>query len=292
MNNKITIQSFASLMATKADVDQLMAQTFIKSLFAIVAEELHKGEPVTVKGIGTFSLSHEPGKPVAFEPANILAETVNAPFAMFQPEVLADDMTDEMITEDLQPKEEAIEHPQTQSAEEPSVAVTAPAVVEEITTVAIPAEVPDPAPTSEEPAESVAEIEEEIVENIAESVAEAPVEETVIEESTISIPAIPEPAVPKADAEAPRQVYPMPPIPVKQELPPPYTPPVSTSVHNNPADQWPATDCLPEDTELYAEDAAEAKPSRARRFFYGLIIGLVIGLAVAALLLVAYTALT
>ena len=291
MNNKITIQSFASLMATKADVDQPMAQTFIKSLFAIVAEELHKGEPVTVKGIGTFSLSHEPGKPVAFEPANILAETVNAPFAMFQPEILADDMTDEMITEDLQPKEEAIE-PQTQPAEEPAVAVTTPAAVAEIATVAIPAEVPEPAPISEEPAESVAAIEKENAESIPAAVAEAPVEETVIEESAIAIPAIPEPADTKPDEDAPRQVYPMPPIPVKQELPPPYTPPVSTPVHSNPADQWPATDCLPEDTELYAEDAAEAKPSRARRFFYGLIIGLVIGLAVAALLLVAYTALT
>lgn len=288
MNNKITIQSFASLMASKADVDQPMAQTFIKSLFAIVAEELHKGEPVTVKGIGTFSLSHEPGKPVTFEPANILAETVNAPFAMFQPEILADDMTDEMVTEDLQPKEEAIA-PQIQPAEESAPAISTPAV-EEIATSAIPAEVPEPTP--EEPAESVEEIEEATDESIAESVAEAPVEEAVMTESTIAIPAIPKPADTKPATVSPRQVYPMPPIPVKQELPPPYMPPVSAPVYDNPAEQWPATDCLPEDPELYAEDAAEAKPSRARRFFYGLIIGLVIGLAVAALLLVAYTALT
>ncbi|MCM1521123.1 MAG: HU family DNA-binding protein [Muribaculaceae bacterium] len=97
MNRKIPFHDLAEIIASKAGVGREEAEQFTKTFFDFVTESLVKGESVKVKGLGTFSLTDDADSPVLFEPDHELSDIVNAPFALFEPEILKDDITDEEL---------------------------------------------------------------------------------------------------------------------------------------------------------------------------------------------------
>ena len=94
MNEKIPLRALADRVAETTGRGSAEMETLIKRLFELIAEALHEGRKVEVKGLGTFSLSDNPADPVEFSPADAWAERVNAPFAMFEPEELAEEATE------------------------------------------------------------------------------------------------------------------------------------------------------------------------------------------------------
>lgn len=109
MNNKITFQRLASLVADKSGRSKRFSEDFLREFFALIAEQLETGGSVKVKGLGTFRLIKvEPrksvdvttGQPmeisghskVVFTPAKDLAEAINAPFQAFSAIEIGDDV--------------------------------------------------------------------------------------------------------------------------------------------------------------------------------------------------------
>lgn len=139
MNEKIPLKRFATAVAEKSGIDTAEAEAFIKALFKLVADELRTGQSVHVGGLGEFRLTNNPDDPVVFIPDVAWAEAVNAPFAMFEPVELANDITEQELAaaaeeiaqsepEEPTPQPEVAE-PQTEPVVEPEVAVE-PATVE------------------------------------------------------------------------------------------------------------------------------------------------------------------
>lgn len=92
MNTKIPLKKLAEQLAIQADVDNETALAFLKSLFMTVTESLLDGESVTIPGLGSFSATHNTDEPVRFEPDKQFSDDVNAPFAMFEPVIIPDNI--------------------------------------------------------------------------------------------------------------------------------------------------------------------------------------------------------
>jgi len=98
MNRKIPFQEIAGLMADKAGVSREEAEAFAKAFFDSIASRLKEGETVRIKGLGNFvPADNENGVDFVADPE--LADTLNAPFALFEPEEVADDVTEETLAE-------------------------------------------------------------------------------------------------------------------------------------------------------------------------------------------------
>ena len=100
MNDKITFPRLAGVIADQSGRSKRFSEDFLREFFSLVSELLENGEPVKIKGLGTFRLNRvEPrksidvttGQPmeiaghtkVVFIPSKELAEAVNAPFEAF-----------------------------------------------------------------------------------------------------------------------------------------------------------------------------------------------------------------
>lgn len=94
MNEKIPIKSLSEQVASRVNIEVSDAQGAIKSIFSLIAEVLKEGKSVTINGLGTFSPDVNPLEPVAFIPDAELAEELNAPFSMFEPERLSDSVSE------------------------------------------------------------------------------------------------------------------------------------------------------------------------------------------------------
>lgn len=94
MNKKIPIKSLSEQVASRVNIEVSDAQGAIKSIFSLIAEVLKEGKSVTINGLGTFSPDVNPLEPVAFIPDAELAEELNAPFSMFEPERLSDSVSE------------------------------------------------------------------------------------------------------------------------------------------------------------------------------------------------------
>ncbi len=97
MNNKITFNQLSERVATATGLSIPGAESMIKEFFALVSDSLLSGESVSVNGLGTFSLSGDANAPVSFIPDKGTETRVNAPFSLFQPEVLSNDVTEELL---------------------------------------------------------------------------------------------------------------------------------------------------------------------------------------------------
>lgn len=87
MEDKLTIENLAALLAAKMNMEQADADAFVCSFFALIEEGLKRDKYVKIKGLGTFKLITEAdneGK-VVFIPDVALKEAVNKPFSHFQP---------------------------------------------------------------------------------------------------------------------------------------------------------------------------------------------------------------
>jgi len=114
MNEKITLPDLIAALSTASGRPRTTCEKFLKALVATVSETAAAGESVKIKGLGTFKVSSvderksvnvntgeemiiPSHRKISFSPDKALAEAINAPFAMFEPVELEDNVTDEMI---------------------------------------------------------------------------------------------------------------------------------------------------------------------------------------------------
>ncbi len=111
-------QLIDALIATDI-ADSATIRNFIQEFTAIIEGTLARGESVSVKGIGTFHAVEVADELyIEFAPDATLGETVNAPFSIFEPVELPDNLTDaDMETADMETAEMACN--ETEPASQP-----------------------------------------------------------------------------------------------------------------------------------------------------------------------------
>lgn len=89
MNSKISIHQLAESVGEQAHITPLTAQLIIKELFELASSSLEAGEEFEIPDIGKFSRTDFKDNVVGFEPDRDFANSVNAPFEMFEPQPLS-----------------------------------------------------------------------------------------------------------------------------------------------------------------------------------------------------------
>lgn len=313
MNNKIPLKKLADRLSVQSGVSSERALSFLKSLFQTIADRLYNGESVTISGLGTFSVSHNPEDPVHFMPEKQFADDINAPFAMFEPVTIDNDIelseieavgtptsvSDELViavedtfTDNEPEPESTVAEPETVGNEMPaSFSEPADSQAPEVTTVCTLNENADGATVvtseNESMSETVSDTEMAVLQH-------SETAETNIKISEETMPGS-EPVVePESDNDQERvdatseTLYPA----TEYEQTPADTNPeygddVSESSDTTAAmtdATEPSITYLPEDDEEYVEYNYPKKS----RFGLGFLIGLITGLIIGALALVAY----
>lgn len=224
MNNRLTIQDLAGLLADHTGKDKNVTERFLREFIAIVSEGVFADKIVKIKGLGTFkiiavekreSIHVNTGErflipahyKFSFLPDKELKELVNKPFSFFETTEIGEDVdfsdmdvsedTEEKETEDesveeVMPEEQLLSPPVTESSEETEEelpVVEEEAIVEDETSLeeeAITETVEETIPENKEEAagSTVAAAEDAL---IAEEpvVEESAMEEPIVQESTI-----------------------------------------------------------------------------------------------------------
>ena len=100
-NRVLVLQDIVKALSHETDTSEALCQSFVKELFAIVAERLMDGESVTLKGVGRFDVD---GSEVRFVADPDTAAAINSAFDCFEAIELADDFDgDEPMAEDVTP---------------------------------------------------------------------------------------------------------------------------------------------------------------------------------------------
>ena len=98
-NRVLVLQDIVKALSHETDTSEALCQSFVKELFAIVAERLMDGESVTLKGVGRFDVN---GGEVRFVADSDTAAAINSAFDCFEAIELADDFDgDEPVAEDV-----------------------------------------------------------------------------------------------------------------------------------------------------------------------------------------------
>ena len=98
-NRVLVLQDIVKALSHETDTSEALCQSFVKELFAIVAERLMDGESVTLKGVGRFDVD---GGEVRFVADPDTAAAINSAFDCFEAIELADDFDgDEPVAEDV-----------------------------------------------------------------------------------------------------------------------------------------------------------------------------------------------
>jgi len=114
MNAKITFQDLAALLASFSGMNRKICEDFLREFSSVVSNTLADGESVKIKGFGTFklveiderkSVNVATGKEmripvhtrVSFVPSKELANSVNAPFSVFESVEISDGIPDSEI---------------------------------------------------------------------------------------------------------------------------------------------------------------------------------------------------
>lgn len=150
MNNRLTIQDLAGLLADHTGKDKNVTERFLREFIAIVSEGVFADKIVKIKGLGTFkiiavekreSIHVNTGErflipahyKFSFLPDKELKELVNKPFSFFETTEIGEDVdfsdmdvsedTEEKDTEDesveeVMPEEQLLSPPVTESPEE------------------------------------------------------------------------------------------------------------------------------------------------------------------------------
>lgn len=98
-NLVLVLQDIVKALSHETDTSEALCQSFVKELFAIVAERLMDGDSVTLKGVGRFDVD---GGEVRFVADPDTAAAINSAFDCFEAIELADDFDgDEPVAEDV-----------------------------------------------------------------------------------------------------------------------------------------------------------------------------------------------
>ena len=199
---KVTIQEIAKVLIEKNHFEAKDASRFVNEMFSIIMEKLGQGEPVKVKGLGTFkiigveareSVSVRTGERVvidghsklSFTPDSTMKELVNKPFSQFETVVLNEGVEFDDVQE-LEPT--AVEEPVVEEpvVEEPVVeepVVEEPVVEEPVAEEPVAEEPVAEEPVAEEPSSAESQIESEPIADVS-AVETVP----VVEEPVVIIP--------------------------------------------------------------------------------------------------------
>lgn len=175
------------------------ARNYLAEFSDIIGDSMHKGESVEIAGIGTFKrIGAGEGAEVAFEPSETLTEAVNAPFAMFDPVELDDEVTEEML--DTAIDESDFYTPEEDSAKEESDDEETPSPESE------PQEDPEVEPESEEEplVEETVEVAETVVVGAPVAISKEEPEETTEESDEAESEEAPQTSEDVAAGEAPQ----------------------------------------------------------------------------------------
>ena len=176
---KVTIQEIAKVLIEKNHFEAKDASRFVNEMFSIIMEKLGQGEPVKVKGLGTFkiigveareSVSVRTGERVvidghsklSFTPDSTMKELVNKPFSQFETVVLNEGVEFDDVQE-LEPT--AVEEP----------VVEEPVVEEPVVEEPVAEE-----PVAEEPSSAESQIESEPIADVSAVETVPVVEEPVV----------------------------------------------------------------------------------------------------------------
>lgn len=221
MNNRLTIQDLAGLLADHTGKDKNVTERFLREFIAIVSEGVFADKIVKIKGLGTFkiiavekreSIHVNTGErflipahyKFSFLPDKELKELVNKPFSFFETTEIGEDVdfsdmdvsedTEEKETEDesveeVMPEEQLLSPPVTESSEETEEELP---VVEEETIVEDETTLEEEAIT-EPVEETIPENKEEAVDSTVAAAEDALIaEEPVVEESVMEEPIVQE----------------------------------------------------------------------------------------------------
>lgn len=195
---KISIQDLRPLLAQRTHLSEDDAEQLAKAMFQIISDELENGNPIKVKGLGTFkivdvdpreSVNVNTGErmvieghgKISFTPEATLKEIVNRPFSQFETVVLNDGVE---FPEDLNQEEPQPEPtPEVQTAELPMPIAEEEQPTEEAEPIV---ETSEPIVEASEPAVETEEQSEDVRTSIVEfadspddnSTEEQPTEET------------------------------------------------------------------------------------------------------------------
>lgn len=105
MDNTLTLQQFAQMVADSAEIPVDDAISFINSLSSHIKGLLCEGEKAHLPGIGTFAAieTKDGGTTVVFAPEETFSDSVNEPFAIFEPVELGDHAAIDIAESELQP---------------------------------------------------------------------------------------------------------------------------------------------------------------------------------------------
>lgn len=221
MDNKITLSVLAQMLSDRTGSSRQECEELLRSFFRTISASLAAGEPVKVRGFGTFKISAVDARMsvdvssgedyeipahnrIVFIPAKELAVMVNAPFSMFETIELSDEVADEELMETETPAERNAAPMEDEDADAPE----APEAPEAPGSEATGSEAPgSEAPGSEAPESEVPETEApeefremaeaEEAEEAAEAVEVTPSPSAPAPEKGLAAPQMPQ------DSEAP-----------------------------------------------------------------------------------------
>lgn len=279
MSRKIPVHELAASLASTCDISPEYAEEFIRRFFELVAEGVIAGEIVRVKGIGTFAASGDAANPVEFTPDRNLANAVNAPFAIFEPEPVdasvSDEELDNIVVEVPAEPGPAVEtEGETVVETSPETEVKAESPVTPEATVSepeAPAAVSEDIPVTEAvQVEIPAEGEKPQIKSVKETkVSQEPGQavQTVVAETTES----------STETASPRV------MPDESTVVPPPHPDLASApkIVDSPVVTPPAFD-VEEDMEEHVGENIGSDSGSGFGFGWGLAIGLIVGLALGA----------
>ena len=209
MDAKLNQSDLISLLAKGSNISVAKAELFTKNFFDLIVEGLEKDGIVKINGLGTFRITDVASrgsvnvntgekieikghKKLTFIPADALKDSVNQPFAMFEP-VEVDDTYQPEVTGDTENDDadvmETVE--QTDSIEE--VTVDTVDAVEETEPTKEVADTPETVKETEIPETVVEEnpaVEEQVVH---EEMTTEPVEENIQEKNDTTVSSVEQP---------------------------------------------------------------------------------------------------
>ncbi len=187
MDMKLNHSDFSALFAKSLGISQADAEAFTKTFFDTIVEGLENEGSVKINGLGTFkivevesrsSVNVNTGerfeikghKKMTFLPADSLKDTINAPFAMFEPVEVDDELVDD---------------------EDDTANVTDEDVADVVQEVQPAEVVPEVVPVSEIEEEMPAEAETVVAPVVAEYEEEMPMEPEESAPATVKVKSVP-----------------------------------------------------------------------------------------------------
>lgn len=151
MSDKLNHSDLSALFAKEADISGAKAENFTKAMFELIIEGLEQDGTVKINGLGTFKITDvadrssvnvntgekieiKGHKKISFTPADAIKESVNQPFAMFEPVEVDENYKDDAEgVEDAEEITTPVEIADLKIAEDPiTVEIVEEAPVEEV----------------------------------------------------------------------------------------------------------------------------------------------------------------